>query len=155
MESYAPLFVNINPGAYQWGTNLIGYDALQNYGSPSYQVQVMFANYHGDIVLPVTLTTSPGSRCYASVTRNSNKGTLYVKVVNASFQSQQVNFTLTGFNSINSTGTGILLTGNPSDTNAPGTAQALPQTIKLNKLGANFSQILPGYSVTVLEIPTK
>lgn len=155
MESYAPLFVNINPGASQWATNLIGYNALQSYGSPSYQVQAMFANYHGNVALPVTVTTGPGSRCYASVTRNSKNGTLYIKVVNASFDSQQVNFTLTGFNSINSNGTAILLTGNPSATNAPGTAQALPQTTKLNKLGANFSQTFPAYSVTVLEIPTK
>jgi len=29
MEAYAPLLVNINPGAFQWPTNLIGYDALK------------------------------------------------------------------------------------------------------------------------------
>ena len=155
LESYAPLFVNINPGAYQWATNLIGYNALQSYGSPSYQAQAMFANHHGDVALPVSLTTGPGSMCYASVTRNSKTGTLYIKVVNASFYQQQVNFTLTGFNSINSTGTGLLLTGNPSDTNAPGTTPALPQTIKLTGLGANFSQTFPAYSVSELEIQTK
>ena len=27
LEAYAPLLVNVNPGARQWGTNLIGYDA--------------------------------------------------------------------------------------------------------------------------------
>ena len=52
MESYAPLFVNVNKGAAQWGTNLIGYDALTSFGSPSYWVQVMFANNTGDRVLP-------------------------------------------------------------------------------------------------------
>jgi hypothetical protein len=30
------LFVNINPDASQWPVNLIGYDALRSYGSPSY-----------------------------------------------------------------------------------------------------------------------
>jgi len=155
MESYAPLFVNINPGASQWGTNLIGYDALQSYGSPSYQVQAMFASHHGNVALPVSLTTGPGSLCSASVTRDSKTGTLYIKVVNASFYQQQVNFTLTGFNSISPNGAGLLLTGNPSATNAPGTPQALPQTAKLTGLGANFSQTFPAYSVTELEIPTK
>jgi alpha-N-arabinofuranosidase len=155
MESYAPLFVNINPGASQWGTNLIGYDTLQSYGSPSYQVQAMFASHHGNVALPVSLTTGPGSLCSASVTRDSKTGTLYIKVVNASFYQQQVNFTLTGFNSISPNGAGLLLTGNPSATNAPGTPQALPQTTKLTGLGANFSQTFPAYSVTALEIPTK
>ena len=56
LESYAPLLVNVNPGARQWGTNLIGYDALGSFGSPSYYVQKMFGTNRGDVVLPVTLT---------------------------------------------------------------------------------------------------
>ncbi|HWD37904.1 MAG TPA: alpha-L-arabinofuranosidase C-terminal domain-containing protein [Fimbriimonas sp.] len=55
MESYAPLFVNVNPGAAQWGTNLIGYDALTSYGSPSFYVQSMFGKNTGDVELPAKL----------------------------------------------------------------------------------------------------
>ncbi|MBX6762525.1 MAG: hypothetical protein K6T51_07705 [Rubrobacteraceae bacterium] len=51
MASYAPLFVRV--GHNQWPTNLIGYDALSSYGSPSYHVQRMFSNNTGDVVLPV------------------------------------------------------------------------------------------------------
>ena len=29
MASYAPLFVNVNPGGMQWESDLIGYDASQ------------------------------------------------------------------------------------------------------------------------------
>ena len=36
MNCYAPMFVNVNPGARQWRPNLIGYDGLRVYGSPSY-----------------------------------------------------------------------------------------------------------------------
>jgi hypothetical protein len=36
MQCYAPMFVNVNPGARQWRPNLIGYDAISAYGSPSY-----------------------------------------------------------------------------------------------------------------------
>ncbi len=155
MESYAPLFVNTNPGASQWATNLIGYDALQSYGSPAYYVQAMFANNHGNVALPVTLNSSGGSSVYASVTRNSKSGALYVKVVNAAFEPQQVNFSLTGFNSIAPNGSAVLLTGNPAATNAPGKIQAVPQTVSVNGLGANFSQTFPAYSVTVLKISAK
>lgn len=55
ISCYAPLLVNVNPGARQWGTNLIGYDALNSFGSPSYYVQKMFANNRGDVVLPVDI----------------------------------------------------------------------------------------------------
>jgi alpha-L-arabinofuranosidase len=53
MASYAPLFVNVNPGGMQWATDLIGYKALSSYGSPSYYAQVMFSQNRGDTVLPV------------------------------------------------------------------------------------------------------
>ncbi len=53
ISSYAPLLVNVNPGARQWGTNLIGYDALSSFGSPSYYAQQMFSRNRGDVVLPV------------------------------------------------------------------------------------------------------
>jgi alpha-N-arabinofuranosidase len=59
MSAYAPLFVNVNPGAMQWPTDLIGYDALASYGSPAYYAQKMFNNYHGDVILPVTAQGIP------------------------------------------------------------------------------------------------
>jgi alpha-L-arabinofuranosidase len=55
MEAYAPLMVNVNPGGSQWPTNLIGYDGLTSFGSPSYYVQSMFGQNTGDSVLPVQI----------------------------------------------------------------------------------------------------
>ena len=60
LESYAPLLVNVNRGASQWGTNLIGYDALNSFGSPSYYMLSMFAQNKGDVVLP-TQVAEPGA----------------------------------------------------------------------------------------------
>lgn len=59
MSAYAPLLVNVNPGARQWATNLIGYDALNSYGSPAFYVQEMFHNHKGDTVLPVRVQAQP------------------------------------------------------------------------------------------------
>lgn len=64
MECYAPLLVNVGsaypqkdyPRAWQWNTNLIGYDALYSFGSASYHAQAMLAQNRGDVVLPVRLT---------------------------------------------------------------------------------------------------
>jgi alpha-N-arabinofuranosidase len=59
MASYAPLFVNVSKtdggrganSSMEWNCNLIGYDALNSYGSPSYYVQVMYNNNRGDEIL--------------------------------------------------------------------------------------------------------
>jgi alpha-L-arabinofuranosidase len=56
MECYAPLLVNVNRGAAQWPTNLIGYNAVTNFGSPSYYAQKMFATNRGNRVVPVDIT---------------------------------------------------------------------------------------------------
>ena len=59
MASYAPLFVNVNPGGMEWASNLIGYDTLTSYGSPSYYAQKMFNTYLGDSVVSVTSENIP------------------------------------------------------------------------------------------------
>lgn len=59
MNCYAPLLVNVNPGGRQWAVNLIGYDALTSFASPSYYVQKMFSNNRGDIVLPAKFDDLP------------------------------------------------------------------------------------------------
>ena len=56
MSVYAPLLVNVNPGGKQWSTNLIGYNALNSFGSPSYYAQAMFSRNRGDTVLHFELT---------------------------------------------------------------------------------------------------
>jgi len=95
MASYAPLFVNVNPGGMQWATDLIGYDALSSYGSPSYWAQVMFGSYLGTEVVASTLT-SAGPLVYTSATRDEKRHKLFIKVVNASSETAPVNIALTG-----------------------------------------------------------
>ncbi|MDR3771750.1 MAG: alpha-L-arabinofuranosidase C-terminal domain-containing protein, partial [Terracidiphilus sp.] len=88
MSAYAPLLVNVNPGGMQWETDLIGYDDLHSYGSPAYWAQVMFSKYLGDQTLASKLdapgldATSP--KLFYSITRDSKKKRLYLKLVNAS-----------------------------------------------------------------------
>jgi alpha-N-arabinofuranosidase len=152
LESYAPLLVNINPGAAQWATNLIGYNALQSYNSPSYYVQSMFSNNHGNVVLPTTLNTTGSSKVYASVTRDTLKGTVIIKAVNVSIQDQPLNISLAGINRVSSGGTAVVLSGFPSVTNALGDPnQAVPVTNSISGVSSAFSYDLPPYSVTVLE----
>lgn len=67
IQCYAPLLVNVNPAdpkmgyprGWQWSTNLIGYDAMSAFGSPSYYALAMFGQNQGDVVLPVRLNVAP------------------------------------------------------------------------------------------------
>jgi alpha-N-arabinofuranosidase len=87
MASYAPLFVNINPGGLQWTPDLIGYDALKSYASPRYYAQSLFAGHLGDGT-PKSSVTGAGDRFFYSATVGSTDHILHLKLVNASFTDQ-------------------------------------------------------------------
>jgi len=55
MATAAPLFVKVDGGAAQHPANLIGYDSLRSYGSPSYYALRMFNLNKGDTVIPINL----------------------------------------------------------------------------------------------------
>lgn len=157
LEAYAPLLANVNPKAFQWPANLIGYDALRSYGSPSYHMQVMFDRYHGDVVLPTILETSGGTQLYESVTQDSRDGTTYLKLVNMAAATQTVHVTLKGISGIKPTGRAVVLTsGNPQDTNTlTEPSKVVPSDITMSGLGQSFDLQLRPYSITVLQIEVK
>ena len=155
LSAYAPLLVNVNPGGRQWAVNLIGYDALTNYGSPSYYAQAMFAANHGDTILPATLTGT--ARLTYSVTRDSKSGMVYVKMVNTSAQSQAARITLDGVTSVAATGTAIVLKGSgPQDTNTiTEPTKIVPVTTSASGLGTDFTYTFAPYSVTILKMQAR
>jgi len=93
MSAYAPLLVNVNPGGMQWSSDLIGYDALTSYGSPSYYTQVMFASCLGDQILNSALSGA-GERVFYSVTKSPDK--LCLKLVKASSTEQPISISFNG-----------------------------------------------------------
>ena len=155
MASYAPLLVNVNPGGMQWESDLIGYDAMSSYGSPSYYAQAMFAEYLGTDV-PQSTMTGAGTRFFYSVTESPNKGMVYLKLVNASSLPQAVNISMNGAK-IGSGGSLVTLSGtNTAETNTTANpTRIVPVKTALKASGATFSHTVPGYAVQVLEIPAK
>jgi alpha-N-arabinofuranosidase len=156
MASYAPLFVNVNPGGMQWESDLIGYNALSSYGSPSYYAQALFAEYLGTEV-PTSSVTGEGERFFYSVTRDPVKGAVYLKLVNASSLAQPVDIVLQSAASVEKTATLVSLSGNnPAETNtisAP--TRIVPVKTPLKNSGAKFSHSVPAYSIQVIELRVK
>jgi alpha-L-arabinofuranosidase len=153
MESYAPLFVNVNPGGMQWATDLIGYDALSSYGSPSYWTQEMFSTHLGTEVVDCTLANAP-ARVYASVTRDDKRRKLFVKVVNATSTNEPLAIELSGVAKVAPQGTLTTMSGKtPNATNSISHPDAVkPASHPVAVSGPKFTQSFAPYSVNVLEL---
>ncbi|CAN5354627.1 hypothetical protein BH11ARM2_BH11ARM2_38580 [soil metagenome] len=159
MSCYAPLLVNVNPGGRQWAINLIGYDALNSFGSPSYHAQKMFSENLGDRTVPLTLASVPsqtdGKRTlpalFASATRDTKKGTLYVKLVNALPTPQEVTLDLKDA-TVSGEGTMTVLSADPGAVNSLAEpTKVAPVTTKV-ATGGTFRETLAPHSVTVLKL---
>ncbi len=154
MASYAPLLVNVNPGAMQWDTDLIGYDALHSYGSPSYYAQVMFGSYIGD-VKPESSVEGGGPRFFYSVTENTAKKQIYLKLVNASSDAQAVDIQLPGARPAAQGKLVSLSAHDPEAANSLEQPTAIaPVESVLHGVSESFHHRIAPYTLEVLEIDT-
>ncbi len=151
MAAYAPLLVNINPGASQWDTDLIGYNALSSYGSPSYYAQVMFAGCVGDHTLASTLSGA-GDKVFHSVTASAHQ--VCVKLVNASSAAQPLTLRLAG---VGAGSHAVRVTTLHAESTEATNSMAMPEAIRPVSStaaveGGVLSTVLPGFSIQVMQI---
>ena len=148
--SYAPLLVNVNVPS--WPTNLIGYNALKSYVSPSYWAQEMLSTQHGDHVIGSQLVS--GSGTLFDVASQGN-GHTYLAVVNDGSAPAPTTVSLAGLGNGASGGTATTLTGNPDAMNSLNDPNAVsPTTRRLGSVGTSFAYRFPANSVTVLNLST-
>ncbi len=162
MSCYAPLFVNVEPGAMQWASDLIGYDVLNSYGSPSYWAQVMFSKYLGNRIVPVEATGIPKQKLdrndeadavFFTATNDSQSGKIYLKLVNTVGNEQKMAVKLEGAGKVNSKAQKIeLKSARPEDTNSIDNPRNIIPQESTQKVGKDFTVTLSPYSVTVLVI---
>ena len=151
MASYAPLFVNVNPGAMQWATNLIGYDALKSYGSPSFYAQCLFSAHLGDGV-PQSSISGAADRFFYSATVSSSDHVLHLKLVNASNHAQTLAIDL-GAAKASPGKLYSLHGGSYLATNsivAPDVIKPVESTVTLAP-----QHTVPAYTIEVLDIPLR
>ena len=178
MSCYAPLFVNVSKDsatgkkAWQWDSDLVGYDALHSYGSPSYYVQKLFSHYLGNKIVAVTainipmqnkplskrdsaegkkITTVP--TIFYSATMNDTTGTLYLKVVNTIAKKQAVKINLDGAK-VSPEAKLVMVKGSaPEETNTiTEREKIIPVTETIQGIKKSFSRKLDPYSVNIFEI---
>lgn len=150
MASYAPLFGHVE--AWQWSPNLIWFDNLRSFGTPSYYVQKLFANHHGTNVLPVR-NNGEAKQVYASAVRDAKTNDVIVKLVNAGTAATEVRLNLAGAK-VTKAGKVIVLTSNDlaaeNSLTAPTKVAPTEQALKVSR--PEFNHSLPAQSVTVLRV---
>jgi alpha-N-arabinofuranosidase len=153
MQCYAPLFVNVNIGAYQWRPNLIGYDALRSFGSPSYHAIRIFSNHHGDEILNAALSDPT---LHQSVTRDSKTGTIIVKLVNPTAESRALVIDIKGVRALSPAAKVITLAAPLDATNTlDEPTKVMPVTSELSDVKQGFNYTLPADSITILQLGTR
>ena len=162
MSCYAPLFVNVEPGAMQWSSDLIGYDVLHAYGSPSYWAQVMFAGNLGDRIVPVDAAAMPRQKLdrndeadavFYTATTDAATGKIFLKLTNAVGDAQKLTIALDGAKKVKSKARKIELKDpRPDDTNSIDNPRNIVPQESVQKVGKRFPITLAPYSITVLVI---
>ena len=156
MSSYAPLLVNVHNGGMQWHPDLIGYDGLSSYGSPSYYVLSLFAAKVGDSV-PESTITGAGPRVAYSVTEDEKTGKVYLKIVNGVATPQELEVDLSGVSAISGPAKLTRLHAlSPTDTNTiTEPKHIVPVDSTTPVAGTKLKHTMPGYSFEVIELDTK
>lgn len=150
MQCYAPLLANVNPGAFQWRPNLIGYDSRSAYGSPSYYAFQMFSRNVGDEILTAVLSDTAVQGC---ATRDSRTGEIIVKLVNPKPVPESLNIEFKGVDRLKSKATAITLSAAPDETNSIGEPRkVVPITTTVSGIKPAFTYILQPNSVVVLKL---
>jgi alpha-L-arabinofuranosidase len=156
MSSYAPLMVNVHNGGMQWHPDLIGYDGLISYGSPSYYVLSLFAGKIGDEV-PASTLTGASPRVAYSVTTQASTGKVYLKIVNGVPTEQELEIDLSGVSAITGPAKLTRLHAlSPVDTNTiTDPKHIVPVESTIPVAGTKVRHAIPGYSFEVIELDTK
>lgn len=146
----------------QWASDLIGYDVLNAYGSPSYWAQVMFSKYLGDHIVPVEAIDIPKQKLdrndeanavFYTATQNAKDGKIYLKLVNTVGDAQQLKIKLDGVKKVKSKAEKIVLkSASPEDTNTIDKPMNISPVKSTQKVGKQFPITLSPYSITVLVI---
>lgn len=149
MSSYAPLLVH--PAWKKWNPNAIVFDHARAYGTPSYWVQALFAQYRGERNLPVALDGDASSMYAVAGLKGSG---IVLKVVNAAAEPRETDVTLRGWPAASAIARSVVLTSEkPGDENSfESPARIAPQEASARGDFSKFRYRFRPNSVTVLEI---
>jgi alpha-N-arabinofuranosidase len=155
MAAYAPMLVNVNSNASQWGTNLIGFDASTSYASPSYYAQSLFAGHLGDGSAKTSITGA-GNHFFYSATVGSMDHVLHLKLVNASDEGQPLTIDLSGVTGARTAKIQTLHAATFEATNSITDPNLIhPVESVAHVAGNSWLHAVPAFTIQVIDIPLR
>lgn len=150
MNCYAPLFVNVNAGAWQWRPDFIGFDALHAFGSPSYYAFKLFSTNIGNQRLALTSANTP---IQSSATQDDSTGKIYLKLVNPTPAPQRLEIHVNGIDYLSPATSVESMTAAPTDTNSiTNPTRITPVSSFAFHLAPDFIWQMPADTITVLTL---
>lgn len=154
MSCYAPLFARV--GYTQWSPDLIWFDDVSSYGSPSYYAQKMNSNNLGDYNVKTAVEEgSVENGIYANVTYDASAKELIVKAVNTTEDGKLLKLNLDGYKTTSDNAKVIYITGETPDiSNSIENPEAVSEkTDVITGISDNFSYEIKPYTFAVIRIP--
>ncbi|MEJ0028888.1 MAG: alpha-L-arabinofuranosidase C-terminal domain-containing protein [Bacteroidota bacterium] len=149
MASYAPLFAHAE--GWQWTPDLIWFDNLNSYGTPSYYVQKLFSTNKGTNILSI----DNKSDLYASAVVDSHTKEVIVKIVNSSDKAQSLQLLIKNAG-LTAKAEVVALKGTLDDVNSfADPSKIVPVSSNVTVKGKNVTVEVSPYSLTIVKLKTK
>ena len=152
LASYAPLFARV--GYAQWSPDMIWFDEMKAYGTPSYFVQKLYGENMGTVTLAMDGQEKElrKEQVYANVSLDERTGDLILKVVNHNDCEKTLALDLGSFRAAG-TAKNVILTGEGEDAY---NCIEHPDSVALSECESDAADgiVLPANSFVVTRIPT-
>lgn len=149
MTSYAPLFAKKHHES--WNPDLIYFDNSKVVLTCSYYVQQMFGTTSGNYYYGDVATINGDKYQGTSCVLNTDKGELYIKLVNAAGEAKDANIDLSRFKGVKSKATITTMSGQPEQQNYFD-AQPIAPVTKDIKVSKKMTLSVEPYSCSVIRI---
>ena len=152
LASYAPLFARL--GYAQWSPDMIWFDEVSSYASPSYYVQKLYAGAIGDETL-VTGEECKAAReesIYYSLSYKKDTKEIIIKIVNAKAEGAELEFDLhKNWQMLEDTYKAEILIGPCAE--AVNSIQT-PENVAVSGISGNVAEklVLPAWSFGVVKV---
>ena len=146
MSCYAPTFAKVNANA--WDLNMIWFDSQEMALTPDYYVQMMFSNNVGNQYIE---TQSVDEDIYQSVTVDSDRQVIYIKLVNTG-SSKNIAVNLDGFDNINAVSNIFMSNRYKSASNEINRQRVAPEEEGIKANASSFEVSLKSNSVNVIRV---
>lgn len=152
MACYAPLFARLN--YTQWSPDMIWFDDVSSYGSPTYYVQSLYSNNSGDYTLNSEVSDNT-EEIYETVSYDGATGDVIIKIANPYGHKQRVKLTFDDAIMLEGGADASQIAGDLMSTNSIDNPEnIMPEATSYSGFANGMNYDVPANSFTVIRVHT-